>query len=89
MSKALTDLLAKPQVFGGVQIIVRDDMTDTVPRFPYKKWTKRRRRRVIGKFGSWTWEKPAAYRVGPAIICHPKIHAELKRHSKGSSQCLM
>ena len=66
---------------GGTSIYIRDDMTDTVPRFPDKKWTKRRRRRVIGKHGSWTYEKPAAYRVGPALIVHPKIYAEMKRQT--------
>lgn len=72
-------------MLGGMPIYIRDDMTDTVPRFPDKKWTKRRRRRVIGKYGSWTYEKPAAYRVGPAFIVHPKIYAELKRQTKLST----
>ena len=70
------------QSFLGTPIIVRDDMTEELPRFPDKHWTKRRRRRVVGKFGSWTYHKPAAFRVGPSIICHPKIYAELQRQTK-------
>lgn len=70
------------QTFGGTQIIVRNDMTEELPRFPGKPWTKRRRRRVVGKYGSWTYHKPAAFRVGPAIICHPKIYAEMQRQAQ-------
>jgi hypothetical protein len=71
----------RPQTLMGMKVIVRDDMTIELPRFPDKKWSKRRYRRMVGKHGSWTYHKPVAYRVGPSIICHPKLYAELIRRS--------
>lgn len=60
--------------FGGVRVFVSTDATEETPRFPDKKWSKRRRRRVVGQFGSWTRHKPAAFRVGPALYVHPAIY---------------
>ena len=68
-------------MFGGTQIFVSENATEIRPRFPDKKWTKRRRRRVIGKYGSWTVRKPAAFQCGPALYMHPTLYAELKRRA--------
>jgi hypothetical protein len=66
--------------FGGLQVFVSAHAVQTRPIFPDKKPTKRRRRRVIGKFGGWTKDFPAAFQAGPALYVHPKIYAELKRN---------
>lgn len=71
-------MFGRPGPFGGMQVFVSDHATTDEPRFPMKKWTKRRRRRVIGKYGSWTVRKPAAFRAGPALYVHPAIYAEMK-----------
>ena len=70
-------------VAGGMRVFVSDDATTEGPRFPDKKWTKRRRRRVIGKFGSWTVRKPAAFRAGPTLYVHPAIYAEMRYNNPG------
>ncbi|MGJ8624627.1 MAG: hypothetical protein ACSHW1_17935 [Yoonia sp.] len=72
----------RPSTFGGSQVFVSPEATEEVARFPDKKWTKRRRRRVIGKYGSWSFHKPCAFRCGPALYVHPKIYAELNRQSQ-------
>ena len=63
----------------GMQVVVSSAATTRGPRFPDKKWTKRRRRRVIGRFGDWFVEKPAAFRCGPVLYVHPKAYDALRR----------
>ncbi len=59
----------------GVQIIQSAAAMQTGPRFPLKKWTKRRRRRVIGKHGSWHVQRPACFMFDGKIIVHPSLYA--------------
>ncbi|GGF73343.1 hypothetical protein SAMN05216376_111160 [Mameliella alba] len=65
--------------FGGMPITVSPHATEVRPRFPDKKWSKRRRRRVIGKYGSWTYRVPAALRLGNRLIVHPAIYNQLRK----------
>jgi hypothetical protein len=65
--------------YGGLQIFVSSHCTEEVCRFPDKKRTKRRMRRVIGKYGSWKVRRPAAYRAGPALYVHPVIYDQMRR----------
>lgn len=73
----------------GMPITVSIHATEERPIFPDKKNTKRRRRRVVGKFGSWTYRAPAALLFGNQLIAHPQIyHALLKQHSSHSATTL-
>ncbi len=63
--------------FGGMPITVSPYATQLEPRFPDKPDTKRRRRRVIGKYGSWETPKPCMYQVGGRLVIHPKAYALL------------
>lgn len=65
--------------YSGLRLVISPRLTKEVPRFPDKRWTKRRRRRVVGKYGSWTYHKPDAMIVGGSLLVHPAIYAELKR----------
>jgi hypothetical protein len=78
-------MLDRPRTFGGMQVFVSADATEEVARFPDKPWTKRRRRRVIGKYGGWTRHIPCAFRCGPVLYVHPKIYAEMQRKSRLNS----
>lgn len=69
----------REQTFGGQRIHVSPEAIEVAPRFPDKRNTKRRRRRVIGKYGSWTVTKPCAYQVGAVLVVHPRIYQALKR----------
>lgn len=71
--------------FGGVPVYVSPHATETRPRFPDKKRTKRRLRRVIGKYGSWYMRAPACLRFNGALIMHPKLADELKRRAREDS----
>lgn len=68
--------------FAGVPIHVSANATKTAPRFPEKKWTKRRRRRVIAKHGSWFVTVPAVFVIGGTYVMHPAKLEELRRASK-------
>lgn len=73
------------QTLAGTPVFVSEHATKEEVRFPDKRSTKRRRRRVIGKYGSWKKHVPCAFRAGPALYVHPTIYAELKRQSHGNS----
>lgn len=75
-------MLDRLYTFGGTQVFQSVHAIEEKPLFPDKKYTKRRRRRVVGKYGSWTRHFPAAFRCGPALYVHPKIYAELQRQAK-------
>jgi hypothetical protein len=68
-------------MFGGMQISTSPHATEERPIFPDKKWSKRRRRRVIGKYGSWTRRFPAAFQFGNKIVMHPALYRELQRRT--------
>ena len=65
----------------GVRITVSEHAMKRVPLFPEKKWTKRRRRRVIGKYGRWSENRPAAWMIGNGAIMHPVLYAQLKKEN--------
>jgi hypothetical protein len=69
-------------------VFVSEHATEEVPIFPEKKWSKRRRRRVVGKYGSWTRRAPCAFRAGPALYVHPTIYAEMQRQFYANSGSL-
>lgn len=48
-------------------------------RFPDKRNTKRRRRRVIGKYGSWEVMRPCVVQFGDRIYAHPTIYHAMRR----------
>lgn len=77
-----------PVTFRGLPVHVTEGALERVARFPDKKNTKRRRRRVIGKYGSWSVLKPVAYRIGGALVVHPEIYARLKKESRDASTSL-
>lgn len=57
-------------------------MVEKVPRFPDKKNTKRRRRRVVGKYGSWLIERPTMMMIGRQVVCQPRHFDELRRMTR-------
>lgn len=59
--------------FGGMRIIENPHLTKRVPLFPDKPRTKRRMRRVIGKYGRWDKEVPTYLVSGNMIIAHPAV----------------
>lgn len=63
--------------FMGMQVIQSASALTTRPRFPDKKRTKRRMRRVRGKYGSWMVQVPGAFRFGGKLIVHPKIYKNM------------
>lgn len=79
----------RPQSFAGVPVTVSAAATEIVPIFPDKRPTKRRRRRVVGKFGSWTRRAPCVFRHEGGLIVHPKIYAELRSRSAGECASLL
>lgn len=71
--------------FQGVPVVVSEHATETVPRFPDKKRTKRRMRRVRGKYGSWMVARPCAYEAMGKLIVHPLIADRLRRQARDAS----
>lgn len=59
--------------FGGMRIIVNPYLTKRVPLFPDKPRTKRRMRRVIGKYGRWDKGVPTYLVSGNVIMAHPAV----------------
>ena len=70
---------------GGVPVFVSAEAMTTEPRFPDKKWTKRRRRRVIGKYGSWFVRRPACFTTAQGMIMHPRIFERLRMELRENS----
>ena len=58
--------------FGGMKIIESIHATRFEKRFPWKPATKRRMRRVIGKYGSWMVHRPAMYQTPMGFVVHPE-----------------
>jgi hypothetical protein len=73
--------MMRADYIAGMPVIQSVHMTKTVPLFPEKKRTKRRMRRVIGKYGSWTREAPCYMIYDRSIIAHPAIYARLRQLS--------
>ena len=67
--------------FLGMHVHVSEYATEKKPRFPDKRWSKRRRRRVIGKYGSWFKEFPACFILNGNYVMHPNLAAEMKRRT--------
>ncbi len=68
--------------FMGMPVFVSTMATELRPRFPDKKRTKRRVRRVVGRYGSWMVRRPGAWRVGPSLVVHPEVFHQLQLHSR-------
>lgn len=76
------DLGAAPSIgaatFGGLPVIETAAAVREVWIFPDKKRSKRRDRRVIGKYGSLTQIRPAAIQWQGRWMIHPKIMDQLR-----------
>ena len=72
--------------FGGVPLIFSEHMTQTHPRFPDKPNTKRRRRRVIGKYGSWNVTRPAMAETPYGLVVHPALREKLEESVRIKSE---
>lgn len=68
--------------YAGMPVTVSEHAIETVPRFPDKPNTKRRRRRVIGKFGSWVISRPCAIKIGGTLVMHPVIADRIRREHR-------
>ena len=64
--------------FGGLRVIVSEHAQESFRIFPDKKRTKRRMRRLRGKWGSEYRVRPMAYRTPHGLVCHPSIAAKLR-----------
>jgi hypothetical protein len=73
------------ETYKGLRVHISSNATNTVPRFPDKKNTKRRRRRVIGKYGSWLVVRPGAYVLMGRLVVHPAVYEEMKRSHHGAA----
>lgn len=69
---------AAPGTFNGVRVIESVHALRREKRFPWKPATKRRMRRVIGKYGSWHIHVPCAYSTPAGLVVHPVIMTGLR-----------
>ena len=65
-------------MFGGVKIIVSDHAYERVPIFPDRPRTKRRMRRIRGKYGRLDRISPMMIQTLHGTVVHPKIYQKLK-----------
>ena len=72
------------QSFSGVKIIQSSECYEMVPIFPDKKRTKRRNRRVLGKYGRLDRMNLLAYDTPFGIVMHPILYMELKLRASGT-----
>lgn len=72
----------------GVPVIVSPDAMTKEPRFPDKRNTKRRRRRVIGKYGSWFVLRPTCIKTQHGLVMHPLIHDQMRREMRAQSNAV-
>lgn len=71
--------------YQGMPVVVSEHATHTGPRFPDKKRTKRRMRRVIGRYGSWEVTRPIAFQLEGNLVVHPRIADRLRREAREAS----
>ena len=64
--------------FSGVKVTQSNACYEMVPLFPDKKRTKRRNRRVLGKYGRLDRMNPLAYNTPFGMVMHPILYAKLK-----------
>lgn len=74
--------------FAGMLVSVSAHATEERPIFPDKRNTKRRRRRVVGKYGAWTRRYPAAFRMGAQLVVHPAIYAVMQHQHRANTAVL-
>ena len=67
--------------FSGVKIIQSSGCYEMVPLFPDKKRSKRRDRRVRGKYGRLDRMNPLAYQTPMGMVMHPILYAKLKERT--------
>lgn len=67
--------------FNGMPVQISPHATKEVVFFPDKPRTKRRMRRLIGKYGRDRKHVPASYRLGNTLVVHPVIYAKLQQRS--------
>jgi hypothetical protein len=65
-------------IFGGMRVIISEHATEEFRIFPDKPRTKRRMRRLRGKWGNETRRRPCAFQTPQGLIVHPAIAAKLK-----------
>ena len=68
--------------FSGVNIIQSSECYEMVPLFPDKKRSKRRDRRVRGKYGRLDRMHPLAYNTPHGMVMHPILYAKLKARTQ-------
>lgn len=81
------------KTFAGLSIHVSAAATRRAPRFPDKPRTKRRMRRVRGKYGSWDHDKPAVFQLQGTLVMHPVLfdqlhHAHITGDKKRKSEAI-
>ena len=64
--------------FSGVKITQSSACYEMVPLFPDKKRSKRRDRRVRGKYGRLDRMNPLTYKTPFGFVMHPILYAKLK-----------
>lgn len=69
-----------PSMFSGIKIIQSTEAYEIVPLFPDKKRSKRRDRRVRGKYGRLDRMNPLAYKTPNGMVIHPILYQKLKGH---------
>lgn len=72
---------SRPQAFGGIPIQVSVNATECCDLMVLfnKPNTKRRRRRMRGKYGRLVYDKPVAFQTPRGLVMHPVLFEELKR----------
>ena len=65
--------------FSGVKITQSNACYEMIPIFPDKKRSKRRDRRVRGKYGRLDRMNPLAYNTPHGMVMHPTLYAKLKQ----------
>lgn len=65
-------------MIGQMKIIQSTEAYKMVSIFPDRPNTKRRRRRILGKYGKLVRMEPQAYKTPFGLVVHPLIYRALK-----------
>ena len=71
----------RPFSFSGLNVVVSEHAHEMVPIFPDKKRSKRRNRRVRGKYGRLDRMNPVTFKTPHGLVVHPRIYSELKKQA--------
>jgi hypothetical protein len=65
-----------------VNVIQSEAAMERIVLFPDKPRTKRRMRRLRGKYGDLVRYKPCAYQTPQGIVVHPSLYAQLAQRAR-------